>query len=72
MTQLPPHPLRYNPVRASGVRTRAALLFTKECSPMSIIEVLTALAAAVTILEFLWKVGRWLVEYKRRRIEQEK
>ena len=39
---------------------------------MSIIEVLTALAAAVTILEFLRKVGRWLVEYKRRRIEQEK
>lgn len=39
---------------------------------MSIIEVLTALAATVTILEFLWKVGRWLVEYKRRRIEQEK
>ncbi len=39
---------------------------------MSTYEVLTAAAAAATILEFLWKAGKLLWEYKRRRMKQEK
>ncbi len=48
---------------SSKVRTRAALpsIYRKGRLPMNISEVLFVMAAAATILDFLWNVERWVL-----------
>lgn len=48
---------------SSKVRTRAALpsIYRKGRLPMNISEALFVMAAAATILDFLWNVERWVL-----------